>query len=92
MTGVAAVRMLDGGIASKEDIDAAMRGGCGFPMGPPELLDLIGLDTSLAVLDVLDEVRCDPCTAPAPPLKRLVTAGPLGRTTGQGLCAYPNAR
>jgi len=47
-----AVKLYEGGVASREDIDAAMRGGCNFPMGPLELLDLVGLDTRLAVLDL----------------------------------------
>ena len=87
-----AVRMLESGIASKEDIDAAMCGGCGFPMGPLALLDLIGLDTSLAVLNALYEDRHDACTAPAPLLKRMVTAQLLGRKTGQGFYSYPPTR
>ena len=87
-----AVRMLDGGIASKEDIDAAMRGGCGVPMGPLELLDFVGLDTSLAILDALFDERRDPCCAPAPLLKRMVTAGLLGRKSGQGFYDYPSTR
>lgn len=86
-----AVRMVENDIASKEDIDAAMRGGCGFPMGPLELLDLVGLDTSLAILNALAE-RGDPCSAPAPLLKRMVTAKQLGRKTGQGFFTYPSAR
>lgn len=87
-----AVRMLDSGIASKEDIDAAMRGGCSFPMGPLEVLDFVGLDTSLAILNVLYEEHHDPCCTPAPLLKRMVTAGQLGRKSGQGFYEYPSAR
>ena len=87
-----AVRMLESGIASREDIDAAMIGGCGFPMGPLALLDLIGLDTSLAILSALNEERHDACSAPAPLLKRMVTAKQLGRKTGQGFYAYPSNR
>ena len=83
-----AVRMLESGIATKEDIDAAMCGGCGFPMGPLALLDLIGLDTSLAILNALDSERQDSCSAPAPLLKRMVTARHLGRKTGQGFYTY----
>lgn len=86
-----AVRMVENAVASKEDIDAAMRGGCGFPMGPLELLDLVGLDTSLAILEALSD-RGDPCSAPAPLLKRMVTANQLGRKTGQGFFSYPSAR
>ena len=87
-----AVRMLESGVASKEDIDAAMKGGCGFPMGPLSLLDLIGLDTSLAILNALNEERHDPCSAPAPLLKRMVTARHLGRKTDQGFYAYDSNR
>jgi 3-hydroxybutyryl-CoA dehydrogenase len=85
-----AVKMLEAEIATKEDIDAAMRGGCGFPMGPLELLDLVGLDTSLSILETLSADRGDPCTAPAPLLKRMVTAKQLGRKTGQGFFSYPS--
>lgn len=87
-----AVRMVEAEIASKDDIDAAMRGGCGFPMGPLELLDLVGLDTSLAILEALSGDRGDPCSAPAPLLKRMVTAKQLGRKSGQGFFSYPSAR
>jgi len=85
-----AVRMFDNGIASKEDIDTAMRGGCSLPMGPLELLDFVGLDTSLSILEVLYEEHHDPCSAPAPLLKRMVTAGQLGRKTGHGFYDYPS--
>jgi 3-hydroxybutyryl-CoA dehydrogenase len=84
-----AVKMLEAAIATKEDIDKAMRGGCGFPMGPFELLDLVGLDTSLAILETLATESGDPCHAPAPLLKRMVTAKRLGRKTGQGFFSYP---
>ncbi len=87
-----AVKMLDAETASKEDIDAAMKGGCGFPMGPLELLDLIGLDTSVSILNALHADRPDACFAPAPLLKRMVTAQRLGRKTGQGFYEYPAKR
>ncbi len=87
-----AVKMLDAGVASKEDIDAAMKGGCGFPMGPLELLDLIGLDTSLSILQALDADRPDTSLAPAPLLKRMVTGERLGRKTGQGFYEYATER
>src|SRR5439155_11023520 len=74
-----AVRMLEYGTASRDDIDTAMKGGCNFPMGPLELLDLVGLDTSLAIIDALyDEFR-DPNYAAMPTLRRMVAAGTLGR-------------
>ena len=83
-----AMRMLMNGTASMEDIDTAMKGGCNFPMGPFALLDLVGLDTSLAILDALyDEFR-DPNFAPVPVLRRMVVAGHLGRKTKQGFYPY----
>jgi len=83
-----AVRMLENGVASRDDIDAAMKGGCNFPMGPLALLDLVGLDTSVAILDALyDEFR-DPNYAPVPRLRRMVSAGQLGRKSGLGFYDY----
>jgi 3-hydroxybutyryl-CoA dehydrogenase len=83
-----AVRLLESGVASAEGIDAAMKGGCGFPMGPFALLDLVGLDTSLAILDALyDEFR-DPNYAAVPRLRRMVAAQQLGRKSGQGFYSY----
>ncbi|MCU1351099.1 MAG: 3-hydroxyacyl-CoA dehydrogenase [Acidimicrobiales bacterium] len=83
-----AVRMMENGVASRDDIDAAMKGGCNFPMGPFALLDLVGLDTSVAILDALyDEFR-DPNYAPVPLLRRMVSAGQLGRKSGTGFHEY----
>lgn len=83
-----AVRMLENGTASRDDIDTAMKGGCNFPMGPLALLDLVGLDTSLAILDALyDEFR-DPNYAAVPALRRMVTAGQLGRKSKIGFYDY----
>jgi 3-hydroxybutyryl-CoA dehydrogenase len=83
-----AVRMLENGTASRDDIDSAMKGGCNFPMGPLALLDLVGLDTSLSILDALYAEFADPNYSPAPALRRLVAAGHLGRKSGQGFYDY----
>ena len=83
-----AVRVLENGTASRDDIDTAMKGGCNFPMGPLALLDLVGLDTSLAILDALYEEFKDPNYAPQPLLKRMVSAGQLGRKSGAGFYDY----
>jgi 3-hydroxybutyryl-CoA dehydrogenase len=83
-----AVRMLENGTASAVDIDEAMKGGCNFPMGPLALLDLVGLDTSLAIIDALYEEFRDPNYAAMPLLRRMVTAGQLGRKSGQGFYDY----
>ncbi|HLK45886.1 MAG TPA: 3-hydroxyacyl-CoA dehydrogenase family protein, partial [Acidimicrobiales bacterium] len=83
-----AMRLLESGVASMEGIDAAMTGGCGFPMGPFALLDLVGLDTSLAILEALHRETADPSTLPAPMLRRLVASGRLGRKTGHGFYDY----
>jgi 3-hydroxybutyryl-CoA dehydrogenase len=83
-----AVRLLDAGVATRDDIDAAMKGGCNFPMGPLELLDLVGLDTSLAIIEALYAEFRDPNYAPAPLLKRMVSAEKLGRKTGGGFYDY----
>jgi 3-hydroxybutyryl-CoA dehydrogenase len=83
-----AVRLLESGTADRDDIDTAMKGGCNFPMGPLALLDLVGLDTSVAILDALyDEFR-DPNYAAVPRLRRMVTAGHLGRKSGRGFYDY----
>ena len=74
--------------ASREDIDAAMRFGCGYPIGPLALLDLIGLDTAYDVLDAMYHDSRDVLHAPAPLLKQLVTAGRLGRKSGRGFYSY----
>ena len=83
-----AIKLLDGGVATRDDIDTAMKGGCNFPMGPLELLDLVGLDTSLSILDALYEEFKDPNYAPAPLLRRMVSAQRLGRKTGTGFYDY----
>lgn len=83
-----AVRMLEDGTASMEDIDMAMKGGCNFPMGPFALLDLVGLDTSVSILDALYAEFNDDNFQTRPSLRRLVAEGKLGRKTGQGFYTY----
>ncbi len=74
--------------ASREDIDTAMRLGCGYPMGPLALLDLIGLDTAYQILDTMYRQGRNRLHAPAPILKQMVTANLLGRKTGRGFYTY----
>jgi 3-hydroxybutyryl-CoA dehydrogenase len=83
-----AIRAYEGGLASLEDIDAAMKLGCGYPMGPFTLLDLVGLDTTLYVAEVMFEEFREARYAPPPLLKRMVMAGRLGRKTGRGFYTY----
>ena len=79
-----AVKMLAANYATADDIDTAMKAGCGLPMGPFELLDVVGLDVSLAIQRELYLEFREPGFAPAPLLEHLVTAGYLGRKTGRG--------
>ncbi len=83
-----AVKMYESKYASREDIDAAMRFGCGHPMGPLALLDLIGLDSAYEILETMYAQSRDHRHAPAPLLKQYVTAGLLGRKSGRGLYTY----
>jgi len=83
-----AIRVYESGLASLEDIDAAMKLGCGYPMGPFTLLDLVGLDTTMYVAEVMFEEFREPRYAPPPLLKRMVVAGQLGRKTGKGFYRY----
>jgi 3-hydroxybutyryl-CoA dehydrogenase len=83
-----AVRVYEGGLATLEDIDQAMKLGCGYPMGPFTLLDLVGLDTAMFVAEVMFEEFREPRYAPPPLLKRMVMAGRLGRKTGRGFYDY----
>ena len=88
---LAAIRMLEAGSATREEIDSAMVKGCHHPMGPLALSDLIGLDTVMAVSESLyGEFRDSPSSAP-PLLRRMVEAGMLGRKTGQGFYTYSSA-
>ncbi len=83
-----AIRAYEGGLATLEDIDQAMKLGCGYPMGPFTLLDLVGLDTTMYVAEVMFEEFREARYAPPPLLKRMVMAGQLGRKTGRGFYSY----
>jgi 3-hydroxybutyryl-CoA dehydrogenase len=83
-----AVAMYEGRYASREDLDAAMRLGCGYPMGPLALLDLIGLDTAYEILDTMYKQGRDRLHAPSPIIKQMVSAGLKGRKTGRGFYTY----
>ncbi|GGV95482.1 oxidoreductase [Streptomyces narbonensis] len=83
-----AIKMVEQHYATLDDIDAAMKLGGGYPMGPFELLDVVGLDVSLAIEQVLHREFRDPGLAPAPLLEHLVAAGCLGRKTGRGFREY----
>jgi 3-hydroxybutyryl-CoA dehydrogenase len=83
-----AIKMAEGNYAGTDDIDAAMKLGCGYPMGPFELLDVVGLDVSLAIQQTLYREFREPGFAPAPWLEHLVTAGYTGRKAGRGFRSY----
>ncbi len=83
-----AVRLLETSYATRDDIDLAVTAGIGLPMGPLALLDLIGLDTSLAILEVLDREFGGTRYTPAPLLRRLTDAGRVGRKSGAGFYDY----
>jgi 3-hydroxybutyryl-CoA dehydrogenase len=83
-----AIRWYENGLATKEDIDNGMKLGCGHPMGPLELADFIGLDTTLYIGEIMFEEFREPRYAPPPLLKRMVKAGYLGRKSGRGFYEY----
>ena len=86
---LSAIRMAESGFATAEHIDAGMVKGCNHPMGPLALVDLIGLDTTIAVAESMYEEFKEPLYAPPPLLCRMVEAGLLGRKTGRGFYEYP---
>jgi 3-hydroxybutyryl-CoA dehydrogenase len=81
---LSAVRMYEQGFATMEDIDTGMKLGCGYPMGPFELLDYVGLDTTLYAAQAIYDEFPDPAYAPPPLLKRMVLAGRYGKKNGKG--------
>ena len=83
-----AVRLLEAGVATKEDIDKGMMLGCGMPMGPITLLDFVGLDTTLAISEVLHGEFGDPKYAAPPLLRRMVESGFMGKKCGRGFYDY----
>jgi 3-hydroxybutyryl-CoA dehydrogenase len=83
-----AVRLLESGLATREDIDNAMKLGCGYPMGPLTLLDFVGLDTTYYIANIMFEEFRQPQFAPPPLLKRMVLAGYMGRKSGRGFYEY----
>jgi 3-hydroxybutyryl-CoA dehydrogenase len=83
-----AIRLVEAGVAAPADIDRAVKTGLGYPMGPLELLDLVGLDTHLLVADALYASTHEPRAAVPALVKRMIAAGRLGRKTGQGFYAY----
>jgi len=85
---LSAIRMMESGFATADDIDAGMVEGCNHPMGPLHLADLIGLDTTMAVADSLYKEFKEPLYAPPPLLSRMVEAGLLGRKSGRGFYDY----
>src|SRR5579859_3013558 len=85
---LAAIRMLENGMASRDDIDTAMKLGCGYPMGPFTLLDYVGLDTTLWAAEAIYEEYKDPLYAPPPLLRRMVISGMYGKKSGKGFYDY----
>jgi len=83
-----AIRMLENGVATRDDIDQGMMLGCGHPMGPLTLNDFIGLDTMLNIADIMFEEYKDKHYAAPPLLRRMVKAGYLGRKSGRGFYDY----
>ncbi|MDQ2872670.1 MAG: 3-hydroxybutyryl-CoA dehydrogenase [Candidatus Eremiobacteraeota bacterium] len=83
-----AIRVYEDGLASKEDIDKGMKLGCGYPMGPLELLDFVGLDTTYYIAQIMFDEFKDPMMAPPTLLKRMVLAGQFGRKSGKGFYDY----
>jgi len=87
-----AIRAVEAGVASPQDIDRALKAGLGYRMGPLELLDMIGLDTQVRLCEAFYPVTLDPRAAAPPLLRRMVAAGHLGRKTGRGFYTYEGGK
>lgn len=85
---LSAIRMLENGMASRDDIDTAMKLGCGYPMGPFTLLDYVGLDTTMWAAEAIYDEYKDPLYAPPPLLRRMVQSGMYGKKSGRGFYTY----
>ena len=85
---LAAIRMLENGQATRDDIDTAMKLGCGYPMGPFTLLDYVGLDTTMWAAEAIYDEYKDPLYAPPPLLRRMVASGMYGKKSGKGFYDY----
>ena len=85
---LAAIRMLENGMASRDDIDTAMKLGCGYPMGPFTLLDYVGLDTTMWAAEAIYDEYKDPLYAPPALLRRMVQSGMYGQKSGRGFYTY----
>jgi 3-hydroxybutyryl-CoA dehydrogenase len=83
-----AVRLVEQGVASKEDIDEGMRLGCGYPMGPLQLLDFVGIDTTYYIAEIMFQEFKDARYAPPPLLRQMTIAGLHGRKSGRGFYEY----
>jgi 3-hydroxybutyryl-CoA dehydrogenase len=89
---LSAIRMYENGLATKEDIDTGMKLGCGYPMGPFQLLDYVGLDTTLFAAEAIYKDYPDPAYAPPTLLRRMVAAGHNGMKAGKGFYDYAEKR
>ena len=83
-----AIRLVESGVAAPADVDRAIKTGLGYPLGPLELLDMVGLDTQLLLCEALYGITHDPRAACPPLVKRMIAAGHLGRKSGQGFFNY----
>jgi len=86
-----AVRAFERGLATKEDIDTGLELGCGVPMGPLKLLDFVGLDTTLYIMDVLHAEWPEPKYEAPALLRKMVAEGRMGKKAGRGFYDYPKA-